>query len=93
MTEPMGAVLGANVMRDHNVVFDYDNHRVGFAEGMCDYSSARFDDKRDKTDKKAVGQVRLDWILFRTLLVAADLSGESQRAVSAKLCLLRRDIR
>lgn len=33
----MGAVLGANVMRDHNIVFDYDNHRVGFAEGICDY--------------------------------------------------------
>lgn len=34
----MGAVLGANVMRDHNVVFDFDNHRVGFAEGSCDYN-------------------------------------------------------
>lgn len=34
----MGAVLGANVMRDHNVVFDFDNHRVGFAEGTCDYN-------------------------------------------------------
>lgn len=36
----MGAVLGANVMRDHNVVFDYDNHRMGFAEGVCDYTVA-----------------------------------------------------
>lgn len=37
LTESMGGVLGANVMRDHNVVFDYDNHLVGFAEGICDY--------------------------------------------------------
>lgn len=37
MEESVGAVLGANVMRDHNVVFDYENHRVGFAPGMCDY--------------------------------------------------------
>lgn len=37
MEESMGAVLGANVMRDHNVVFDFENHRVGFAEGVCDY--------------------------------------------------------
>lgn len=35
----MGGVLGANVMRDHNVVFDYDNHLVGFAEGVCDYKA------------------------------------------------------
>ncbi|CAN0466485.1 unnamed protein product [Laminaria digitata] len=36
----MGGVLGANVMRDHNVVFDYDRHRVGFAEGVCDYNAS-----------------------------------------------------
>ncbi|CBN76990.1 aspartic protease PM5 [Ectocarpus siliculosus] len=37
LTESMGGVLGANVMLDHNVVFDYENHLVGFAEGVCDY--------------------------------------------------------
>ncbi|CAM9418888.1 unnamed protein product [Ectocarpus fasciculatus] len=37
LTEAMGGVLGANVMLDHNVVFDFDNHLVGFAEGVCDY--------------------------------------------------------
>lgn len=37
MTESSGGVLGANVMRDHNIVFDYDNHLVGFADGACDY--------------------------------------------------------
>lgn len=43
LTESMGGVLGANVMRDHNVVFDYDNHLVGFAEGMCDYRADALD--------------------------------------------------
>lgn len=39
----MGGVLGANVMRDHNVVFDYENRRVGFAEGSCDYRADKLD--------------------------------------------------
>lgn len=43
LTESMGGVLGANVMRDHNVVFDYDNHLVGFAEGICDYKAESLD--------------------------------------------------
>ncbi|CAN0101687.1 unnamed protein product [Pylaiella littoralis] len=37
LTELMGGTLGANVMKDHNVVFDYDNHLVGFADGVCDF--------------------------------------------------------
>lgn len=37
LTESAGGTLGANVMRDHNIVFDYDNHLVGFADGACDY--------------------------------------------------------
>lgn len=39
LTESMGGVLGANVMRDHNVVFDYDRHLVGFADGVCEYNA------------------------------------------------------
>ena len=39
LTESVGGVLGANVMRDHNVVFDHDRHLVGFAEGVCDYNA------------------------------------------------------
>lgn len=37
LTEASGVTIGANVMRDHNIVFDYDNHLVGFADGACDY--------------------------------------------------------
>ena len=36
-TETQGGVLGANAMQGHNVVFDWENGRVGFAESSCDY--------------------------------------------------------
>ena len=35
LTESSGGVLGANVMRDHTIVFA--NHLVDFADGACDY--------------------------------------------------------
>jgi len=34
-----GAVLGANFMNNHNVIFDVDGGRVGFAQSDCDYQS------------------------------------------------------
>ena len=40
-TETAGGVLGSNAMQGHNVVFDWDNGRVGFAESSCTY------DKKD----------------------------------------------
>lgn len=56
LTESMGGVLGANVMRDHNVVFDYDNHVVGFAEGVCDYRADALDSSPgDKATKVFFG--------------------------------------
>lgn len=36
-TETRGGVLGANAMQGHNVVFDWENSRVGFAESTCEY--------------------------------------------------------
>ena len=35
LTEAQGAVLGANFMNDQNVIFDIDQHRVGFAKANC----------------------------------------------------------
>ena len=37
LTESSGAVLGANVMNGHNVIFDIDNRRVGFINSVCKY--------------------------------------------------------
>lgn len=76
MEESMGAVLGANVMRDHNVVFDFDNHRVGFAEGICDYKADRKDDaegngsKVCEKSKMQGSKFLLEWISFLSTLVS-----------------------
>jgi hypothetical protein len=35
LTEPTGAVLGANFMTNHNVVFDIDNRRLGLVPATC----------------------------------------------------------
>lgn len=40
-TESVGGVLGSNTMQGHNVLFDWQNGRIGFAESSCTY------DKKD----------------------------------------------
>jgi hypothetical protein len=37
LTESTGAVLGANFMQDHNVLFDEHSNRIGFARSDCSY--------------------------------------------------------
>jgi len=37
-TEGGGSVLGANSMMGHDILFDSDNHRIGWAESDCDYT-------------------------------------------------------
>lgn len=34
-----GGVLGANAMMGHDVYFDVDNYRIGWAESSCDYTA------------------------------------------------------
>ena len=41
LTESSGAVLGANFMMDHNVIFDIDSKRVGFAQAHCNYGNKK----------------------------------------------------
>eukprot|EP00531_Pseudo-nitzschia_arenysensis_P009925 CAMPEP_0116147452 /NCGR_PEP_ID=MMETSP0329-20121206/17761_1 /TAXON_ID=697910 /ORGANISM="Pseudo-nitzschia arenysensis, Strain B593" /LENGTH=740 /DNA_ID=CAMNT_0003643379 /DNA_START=211 /DNA_END=2433 /DNA_ORIENTATION=+ len=38
-TERSGSVLGANAMMGHDVFFDIDSMRIGWAESDCDYTS------------------------------------------------------
>lgn len=38
-TESRGSVLGANAMMGHNVIFDSDNDKIGWAESNCDYTN------------------------------------------------------
>jgi hypothetical protein len=35
--EPHGAVLGANMMVDHDVYFDTANRRIGVARAVCSF--------------------------------------------------------
>lgn len=38
-TEGRGSVLGANAMMGHDVFFDVDKNRIGWAESTCDYTT------------------------------------------------------
>ena len=38
-TEGSGGVLGANFMQGHDVLFDWEHQKVGFARSDCDYAS------------------------------------------------------
>jgi len=38
-TETQGGVIGSNAMQGHNVLFDWENKRVGFAESSCEYEN------------------------------------------------------
>ena len=38
VTENGGSVLGANAIMGHDVLFDIDNDRIGWAESHCDYT-------------------------------------------------------
>jgi hypothetical protein len=40
-TESQGGVLGANAMIDHNVLFDWEHGRVGFAKSNCEHPDDR----------------------------------------------------
>ena len=35
LSEPSGFLLGANFMNGHNIIFDQDGGRVGFARSKC----------------------------------------------------------
>jgi len=38
MSEGSGSVFGASLMMGHDILFDSDNHRIGWAESDCDYT-------------------------------------------------------
>lgn len=50
-----GSVLGANFMMGHDVLFDMDHSRVGWAESDCDYTALlRFVDTSASTDNVSI---------------------------------------
>jgi len=40
LSEASGTVLGANFMQDHDIFFDAENRRLGFAKAHCSYASS-----------------------------------------------------
>ena len=42
----LGGIIGGNSMQGHDVFFDNENNRIGFAESNCDYGDAVSKDKK-----------------------------------------------
>mmetsp|Transcript_5572 Transcript_5572/g.9206 ORF Transcript_5572/g.9206 Transcript_5572/m.9206 type:complete len:898 (-) Transcript_5572:47-2740(-) len=83
-TETQGGVLGANAMQGHNVVFDWENGRVGFAESTCDFEDEHSVDKLQEpttAGTTAVKRFGNDCMLGKYILTKACV-----QAVDAKLC-------
>jgi hypothetical protein len=74
-TETSGGVLGSNTMQGHNVVFDWENGRIGFAESSCTY------DRKDSPEEADDGRYTDDCILG-----TAVLSQTCIETVDAQLC-------
>lgn len=78
-TETQGGVLGANAIQGHNVVFDWENGRVGFAESTCDFeddhSASKF---KGKNDTASLGN---DCVLSEPVLTHTCL-----QSVNSKVC-------
>jgi hypothetical protein len=79
-SESKGGVIGSNAMQRHNVLFDWENRRVGFAESSCEYEAA--DEKN--TDE---GSVEVDCRLGSPSLMTScsesvDLSRCNQHGTS-----------
>jgi len=74
-SETAGSVLGSNTLQGHNVVFDWENGRVGFAESSCAY------------DKKDVPKAALDdGYATDCVLSAPMISTPCHETVQTELC-------
>merc|ERR1712071_443586 len=47
LDEDSGSIIGANTMYGHDVMFDVENQRIGWAESHCKYQSAFDDDDEE----------------------------------------------
>lgn len=63
-TETRGGVLGANAMQGHNVIFDWGNGRIGFAESSCEYK----DEHEPPKDVKESATLKKDCVLGKPSL-------------------------
>lgn len=77
LSEGQGAVLGANFMQDHDVFFDEDGKRVGFARSDCSYSRhlrRRADYERNISNHSRLSGVNVSADAFMNDEMAEELS-------------------
>jgi len=54
-SESAGGVLGANAMMGHDVLFDIENGRLGFAESSCEYQDLQDDFEGSEDEGEGMG--------------------------------------
>jgi len=77
LSEGQGAVLGANFMQDHDVFFDEDGKRVGFARSDCSYSRhllSRADGERNISNHSRLSGVNITADAFMNDEMTEELS-------------------
>jgi Xylanase inhibitor N-terminal len=75
-TESAGGVIGANAMQGHNVVFDWESGRVGFAESTCEYDDDHSLKKIRGIDSRSqfgMDCVLGEYVLSRTCVQSIDI--------------------
>jgi len=77
-TETQGGVLGANAIQGHNVVFDWEHGRVGFAESSCDFKDEH---SASRVQGKEVTTLGNDCVLGQPVLTRA-----CSQSINSKLC-------
>lgn len=73
-SESGGGVLGANSMRGHDILFDWENHRVGFSESDCAYEHLVNGDDTSAADKESVDCVVGDAVISASCESSVDTS-------------------
>lgn len=85
-TESKGGVIGANAMQGHDVLFDWENGRVGIAESSCDYSQIKEDldnltgeggggvENADEGHEKSVDCVMSEPYLFQSCVDSVNIN-------------------
>lgn len=80
-SEGSGGVLGANAMMGHDILFDWENGRVGFAESSCEYAADIAGDFSTDGEVMDEGGVENDCVLG-----VPSLSMECADSVDMSLC-------
>lgn len=81
-SESGGGVIGANSMRGHDILFDWENHRVGFSESDCAYDHLVNGDDTSAADKESVDCVLAEAVISSSCGSSVDSSSCSTPSTS-----------